>query len=207
MLGVFATFSRAGILAGIALLAFAFWLRTGRKHLLRLFLGSALLILLGFVFAAYVVHNLDLSDDALVRVLSLTQSGGIGDYGEDRGQTAMQALDLAMENPLLGNGVGAIAEMPEGPHNMFIAMMVEYGLVGLVAYLLMITCLLRIGRHADRRLSAMSLSIAAWLVAFSFTSHNLLENTSTIPLLGLAVACTYRIRSRARQRESVREYA
>ncbi len=97
----------------------------------RIVLGVWLLQLLGSrVCVPLLFSNLDLSEDATVRVLSLIESGGIGDYEEDRGLTALNSLEIAMENPVTGAGVGTISEMPEGPHNMFLAMMVEYGLVG-----------------------------------------------------------------------------
>ena len=119
----------------------------------------------------------------------------------------MAALDLAMENPVLGAGVGTIYEMPEGPHNMFLAMMVEYGIVGLIVY----------RRHdlqadTDRSaaqiadLSGMILFFVAWLVIFGFASHNLLENTETIPLMGFALGRAYQIQClrKARQVEAMR---
>jgi len=112
-----------------------------------------------------------------------------------------------MEHPLLGGGVGTINDMPVasdqyhlGPHNMFLAMMMEYGIVGLIAYLVIITRLILIARRADRNLSGTILFFVAWLVMFSFTSHNLLSNTATIPLMGFALARAYRIQSPAQSR-------
>jgi len=206
LVGAFATFSRAGILAGLLLFASATLLRTKRKHLPRVIFGGVGVALLGFAFASFVVRNLDLSEDATVRVLSLIESGGVGDYEEERGLTALNSLELAMESPVTGAGVGAIAEMPEGPHNMFLAMMVEYGFVGLFVYLLMIVRLVHIARGADWHSSGMILFFVAWLVIFSFTSHNLLGNAETIPLMGFALARAYRIRSSARRRELVSEF-
>ena len=142
----------------------------------RIVLGGVAISLLAFAFASYVVRNLDLSEDATVRISSLIEGGGVGDYGEDRGLTALASLELAMENPLFGAGVGTIYEMPEGPHNMFLAMMVEYGMVGLVVYLVVIIRLILIARRADRDLSGTILLFVAWLVIFGFASHNLLGN-------------------------------
>ena len=205
--GVFATFSRAGILASLILLPAATLMRAERQHMLRIVLGGVVVSLLAFAFGAFVVRNLDLSEDATMRVLSLIESGGVGDYEEDRGLAAMTSLELAMENPLTGAGVGAISRMTEGPHNMFLAMMVEYGLVGLLVYLVMIARLIQVARRADRRLSGMILFFVAWLVIFGFASHNLLGNTETIPLMGFAVARAYLIRSPSRQGELIGDFA
>ena len=191
---VFSTFSRAGILAGVVLLGAATLIRGSRKHLPRLALGGVTIALLVVAFAGYVYRNVDLSEDATTRIFSLIEEGGVGDYREDRGSTALDSLDLAMENPLTGSGVGTIYEMPEGPHNMFLAMMVDYGIVGLIVYLVVIVRLLMTARRADRKFAAPILFFVAWLVIFSFTSHNLLGNTATIPLLGFALARAYQLR-------------
>jgi len=201
LIGVFATFSRAGILAGLVLLPAAILMRTQRKHMPRIIVGGLAVSLLVVAFAAFVVRNLDLSEDASVRVLSLIETGGVGDYGTDRGLTALNSLELAMVNPVLGNGVGTLSEMGEGPHNMFLAMMVEYGLVGLFVYIAMIVRLVQIARCGDRSLSGMVLFFVAWLVIFGFASHTLLGNPETIPLLGFALAQAYRIQSSARSRQ------
>src|SRR6185437_1519109 len=110
--------------------------------------------------------------DAEVRVLSLVEEGGVGDYREDRGMAAAKSFDLAMESPLTGVGVRTIYDMAgDGPHNMFIAMMVEYGILGLIAYVIVIARLIAIARRAPRKQSALVLVIVAWLIIFSFASH------------------------------------
>jgi len=200
LLGVFATFSRAGILASLVLLPAAVLMRSEGKHIFRIVLAGVAVSLLVFAFASFVVRNLDLSEDATVRFLSLIESGGVGDYGEDRGLTALAALELAMENPLLGAGVGTIFEMPEGPHNMFVAMMVDYGITGLVVYLVMIIRLIQIARRPDRHESRIVLFFVGWLVIFGFASHNLLGNPETIPLMGFALGCAYQIQSSRKTR-------
>lgn len=200
VVGIFATFSRAGILAGVVLLTAAALMRGQRKHMPRIVLGGVAISLLAFAFASYVFRNLDLSEEATGHILSLIETGGVGDYREDRGLTALASLELAMENPLAGGGVGAVYDMPEGPHNMFLAMMVEYGIVGLIVYLVIIIRLILIARRADRNLSGTVLLFVAWLVVFSFSSHNLLGNAATIPLMGFALARAYQIQSSRKAR-------
>jgi hypothetical protein len=206
LIGVFATFSRAGILASMVLLPTAALVRADRRHMPRIVFGSVVVALLSFAFAYLVVHNLDLSEDATTRVLSLIESGGVGDYEEDRGLPAEAALQLAMENPVLGAGVGTIYDMPEGPHNMFLAMMVDYGFVGLTVLLVMIVRLVQIAYRADRHLSWMVLLFVSWLVLFGLTSHNLLGNPETIPLMGFALGRAYQIQfsRKARRVEAMR---
>lgn len=194
VLGVFATFSRGGILAGLVLITAATLMRADRRHLLRIVLGGAAVSLLVFAFASYVVRNLELSEEATEHILSLVESGGVGDYREERGSTALASLELALENPILGAGVGTISQMEIGPHNMFLAMMVEYGAVGLIVYLAMIVRLIQTALRAERGSAGLILFFVAWLVILGFTSHNLLGNPETIPLMGFALGAAYQIR-------------
>jgi len=195
--GVFSTFSRAGILASLVLLMAAAVMRARRAYMSRIVLGGMIVLLLGFGFASYVVDNMVLSNDATSRIHSLLTEGGVGDYETDRGAAASAALDLIKENPVFGAGVQTIHEMPEGPHNMFLAMMVDYGIFGLIIYVAVVLQLILSTRRANRDFSGTVLFYVAWLVIFSFVSHNLLEDTATIPLLGFALARTYRIRASA----------
>ncbi|HEX4885441.1 MAG TPA: O-antigen ligase family protein [Casimicrobiaceae bacterium] len=198
VVGTVATFSRAGILAGVVLLAAAAMLRAAPGRRLRTAAGTVAVGAAGLAFAAFVVATLDLSEDATARILSLVEAWGIGDYGEARGEATLAAVDLIALHPWLGNGVGTIEDMPEGPHNMFLAMLVEYGIPGLVAYMALIGALFVAARQRPRAAAAPALMIGAWLLAFSFSSHNLLGNPMTIPLLGFAVARAWRLRSAAR---------
>jgi O-antigen ligase len=199
VVGTFATFSRAGIVVGIVLLAAAAMLRAEPGRRLGMVAGVVAVGLAGLAFAAFVVTTLDLSEDAAVRLLSLEEAGGIGDYGEARGEATLAAIDLIALHPWLGSGVGAIADMAEGPHNMFLAMLVEYGVPGLVAYAVVIGRIIHAGVRRPRADAAPVLLLGAWLLAFSFTSHNLLGNAMTIPLLGFAVARAWRLRAQPRE--------
>ena len=87
-----------------------------------------------------------------VRIDSLLDTGGVGDYGKDRGAATSAALEVIDEYPVFGAGVQMIYEMQgEAPHNMFLAMMVDYGIGGLILYLVVIIRLILIARRADRR--------------------------------------------------------
>jgi len=123
--GVFVTFSRAGILASLVLLPFAMALRGGSKQVVHVMFAVVAVAGLVYAFGSYVVDNLNLSQDAEARVLSLIEEGGVGDYREDRGLTALAGLELGMENPVAGFGVGSIYKMEAEPHNMFVAMFVD----------------------------------------------------------------------------------
>ena len=88
VIGVFATFSRAGILATLILLTGPALLRVGRKNVIRIVIGLVAVSSIAFAFVSYVVHNLDLSQDAAMRISSLIKAGGVGDFEKDRGAAA-----------------------------------------------------------------------------------------------------------------------
>jgi O-antigen ligase len=200
VLGVLTTFSRAGILASFVLLTAAALMRVRREYVMRTVVSVMVISLLGFAFTSYVIRNLDLSKDATIRIQSLLTEGGVGDYEEVRGVAAAAALDLIDEDPVFGAGVQTIYEMPEGPHNMFLAMMVDYGIFGLIIYLVVIIRLILTARRADREVSGMIWLFVAWLLIFSFASHNLLGTPAEIPLMGFALARAYQIQASAQSR-------
>lgn len=197
VVGVFASFSRTGILGSLVLLTAAALMRVRHEYVMRIIAGAVVISLLAFGFVSYVVQNLDLSEDATKRISSLIEGGGVGDYEKDRGGAASAALDLIAEHPVFGAGVHSAIEMLEGPHNMFLAMMVDYGIGGLLIYLFVIFRLILIARRAGGNLSGAVWVYVGWIVIFSMASHNMLGNEATIPLMGFTLARTYRIQASA----------
>lgn len=186
--GVLSTFSRAGILISLLLFAYVFINKSGWKLtpgvLSAVFVGVSLI----YVFVNIVVLNIDLSEDAAMRIQSLLVSGGVGDYYSDRGYAATASLELALRDPMMGAGVRTIYRMIEGPHNMFMAMLVDYGILGLAVYIIMmlgIAVAIFRANSDDRLLLVVFLG---WLLFFSFASHNLLGNASTMVFFGFVMA-------------------
>jgi O-antigen ligase len=206
VVGVFATFSRGGIVAGVVLLPAAALMRVQRQSVARLVVGAVAILLLAFAFSSYVVHNLELSKDATERFLSLIEVGGVGDYETARGSAASTALELIAEDPVFGAGVLTIYQLPEGPHNMFLAMMVEYGILGLILYLVVLIRLVVTARRAGHELSGIIWVYVGWLIIFSFVTHNLLS-IAGIPLMGFALARAYQIQSSANRSELIDDFA
>jgi O-antigen ligase len=160
----------------------------------KIVMGAAGLAVVTAGFAWYVLTNLDISRDAALRITSLVEGGGVGDYQVDRGLLVLEWLEVFFENPLFGSGVNTIFEAPNGPHNMFLAVAVDYGLIGLAVYLLIMIRLTLAALRGDRHAAAPILLYVGWLFLFSWASHNLLFNAPTIPLAAVAVARAYRIR-------------
>jgi O-antigen ligase/polysaccharide polymerase Wzy-like membrane protein len=207
VVGEFATFSRAGIVASLVLITVAAVMRVQRKQMLRVVVGGVVMSVLAFAFASFVLTNVDLSKEAQLRIDSLLEAGGVGDYERDRGAAASDSLDIIGEYPVFGAGVNTSNEMREGPHNTFLAMMVDYGIGGLVLYLVVIIRLILSACRADRDLSAAVWLYVAWLVIFSFASHNMLGQPSTIPLMGFALARAFQIKFQRKARRLVSDFS
>lgn len=191
--GVITTFSRAGILAIISLFILSLYLKGDKKEITRILLALIVLFFGLILTSSFLFESVELSEDAIVRLNSLIEMGGVGDYQESRGDVAKFALALALNDPLTGLGVRTIYEMPEGPHNMFVAMMVDYGLLGTAIYIAYFMRLAIVAKKFGHRESIYLSLFFIWLLIFSFSSHNLLGSTSTIPLYGFALARIYQL--------------
>jgi hypothetical protein len=203
LIGVFSTFSRSAILACFVLFVFAIILRSKVKHFVQLFAGLFSIALVVSVLLIYVFQNIEFSSDAMVRITSMLEKGGIGDYRDSRGDIALYALNMALNEPLLGVGVRTIYEMIEGPHNMFVAMMVDYGVMGVLIYIYFIFRLVFVANGSGSELAVALWLFCGWLILFSFSSHNILGNTATMPLFGFVMARVYQIHALSRKQRAI----
>lgn len=186
MVGVLSTFSRSAILASIVLFFVAAFLRTKQKHILRTISWLLFSVIFVSLITSYVVSNVDLSEDASIRIFSLLDKGGVGDYKDDRGHVAEAGVVLALNDPLFGVGVRTIFSMEEGPHNIFVAVLIDYGLVGLAYFLAMIARLIYVSFRVGLINSALVFSFVGWVVLFGFGSHTLLGSAATMVWFGFA---------------------
>lgn len=203
LIGVFSTFSRSAILACFVLFVIAIILRSKVKHFLQLFGGLVSIAVVTSLVLTYTFQNIEFSSDAMVRITSMLEKGGIGDYRDSRGDAALHALDMALNDPLLGVGVRTIYEMIEGPHNMFVAMMVDYGVMGVLIYIYFIFRLVFVANGSGSELAVALWLFCGWLILFSFSSHNILGNTATMPLFGFVMARVYQIHALSRKQRAI----
>jgi O-antigen ligase len=186
IVGVFATFSRTAILAFLVLVPAAMLIRSQSRYVMRVIAGIAAAGAVAAAFSLYVVQNLDLSVDASSRLFSLFERGGVGDFWYDRMPAIAFSMALFMDAPLTGAGVRTIYDMVEGPHNMYVAMMVDYGILGAIMYLVILARWAFIAYSGDHKLAVLLWFLVGWLFLFGFASHNLLGHAATIPLIGFA---------------------
>jgi O-antigen ligase len=117
---------------------------------------------------------------------------------EGRKFGAAQAWRFFLESPLVGQGTGvtSLAIRQDGPHNMYLLLMAEQGVVGLLLYVSLFGILLRRGwtlarsgaMAHDQDVGRMLVIFGLFLAAYGLFSHNVLEEPHTVFLLAFVVA-------------------
>ena len=188
--GVFATFSRTGILLALLVLTVVLLARAPAGRIFKTVISTIAIATLSFWFVSYVVSSVDLSPDALSRVWSLEERGGVGDYANERGHLVGVGLDSISSPAVLMFGSGPLANysLPETVHNTYIALLVDYGLVGVSFYLFLLIRLAVLAKTAGPRSSRIVWCVVGWLALWGVASHNVLNDGCSIVLLGFALA-------------------
>ncbi|OQX12883.1 MAG: hypothetical protein BWK76_17030 [Desulfobulbaceae bacterium A2] len=186
-LGVVTTFSRTGIIL-MLLPVIVYCIKNISRGIsiatvLKTFILLVVFIFCAVYFAVFIIDNFDLSSDALMRVDSLLYGNLSESYSEARGDLASYMLDVYMQSPVFGNGVGYASIFPEGTHNMFLYIAIDMGIIGLLYYILLIARVVTMRMRQLLMLNVngiMSIALICWLVLYGFASHNIIYD---MPLL------------------------
>lgn len=189
-LGVSATLSRAGVILWFVILCLFI---ANRGASLRGILTWVLVACggLGVWLAVGGGSSLaSLSTDALggLPLERLSIISAIGDASATtRREVANAAFALFASHPLLGAGLAATSEwaLSEGPHNIYLRLAAEHGLVGLLLF--PTVALVAALPSPPRERSTAVMFIAAWLFAGVF-SHNLLQERPELVALCVLAA-------------------
>ncbi len=206
-IGVLSTFSRSGF-ALMLLPALAFFvpargeaIRLGR--LIRAAAGIAIIALPASFAIAYIASNVDLTTDASSRLAWLLGKGERDLSIEGREDSAAEALNLFLNSPVTGEGVRVTAEMiADQPHNMFLSIAIDMGVFPLLAYMALIVRAFVLGGNLTanaQREGYLLLSVAAWLLIYSFASHNIMTTSSDLLAIGLSISAAEQFRAREKQ--------
>ncbi len=183
-LGVLATFSRSSsmVYVGIVFLMHIEDLRRLKSLALAVALGGALVVLLlvwGSVVSDQLTQVGTLNENTMHRLTMAIDSG------DTRLHVARRALERYYDAPLLGWGTGSSFEPPfdeVGPHNQYLAFMVEFGILG--AFLLPLAVFLTVKRPNGWGECALPFAFA--MLARGFASHNLFDNRDGLIIFALA---------------------
>jgi O-antigen ligase len=187
---VLATFSRAGtlawllaviLLAGLSLLSVR---RLGAATGV-IFAGLAALPFLSTAwFPDALAAQLDLALNMLSRLNPLSAESYDDFSAQERRRFAAAAWELFADHPVLGAGIGSTQEQTggQGTHNMYLTLMAEHGMVGMLVMPLL-TMTLFFGAKGSARNT--SIIVGTLTLFFAFFDHNLLDNRSILLLLAL----------------------
>lgn len=206
-IGVLPTFSRAAIL-GWVLVVVITWIRAGIR--LRSLLGLGSLVLAGFAFVlspwwASLQRTLTergvLTENVRDRVAFFQQGGATADASTvERLDVARLAWRTFADNPVGGRGTGAATEtiFQLGPHNMYLSLMVDHGILGLfILPFLLLAVLWGVNRGSAPVAVPFVLFIASW----GLFSHNVLEERQIL----LAVALVATLVAAGQERPMIRQ--
>ena len=177
-LAIFATFSRAGMVAWVLLVA-VFWQQRVITRTQVTVVGLLIIALAaGGGLLTLLVESQDLPVSTVTDITSRFSFLSTGDLGDDsaqsRGFVLREGIALFERFPLTGAGAGTTHhwEHEVAPHNLLVQMSAEYGIAGSLAWLALLT-LVATGGYFERR--DCQLAAALFLVLFSMSTHNVLD--------------------------------
>ncbi|MBP2639385.1 MAG: hypothetical protein H6Q66_336 [Firmicutes bacterium] len=175
-IGVFFTFSRGGVVEFL-LIACLYWYNLRNKERSYFIIkGLVFLIFLGgiivFLMPDY-ISRLEILQFKSTRLDWFTGDvGGAVSISDSRVKILDEYLPLIAASPVLGNGSGYINSMWLGPHNIYIAMWVENGIVGLLSYIWLLVALLVVNKRMN---NYCGVAMIILIMAYGFLTHNLLD--------------------------------
>jgi O-antigen ligase len=207
IVGVVSTISRSAILLTLLFVLFA--MRTGLLDRVQsTLLAVAVPVLAAAVSAAYLLVLFALPEinqgDVLGRVLWFASAGReVDDSAASRFQAAAIAFEMFFQSPLLGHGYASTMRVAANltPHNMYLMLAAEQGVVGLTLYLTFLGLIgtraretMRGARLGERRreVGLALLAMFAFVAIQSLFSHNMLEHPSLFVAMPFLLAASSR---------------
>ena len=138
---------RGGAVLMLGFLFYGIWAIYGFRNVYKVVLPAALALAAVLFVFPYAVGRSGLSSRGLMRVLSLF-GGGAGNSLYDIGRATRfeNALEIFLEKPLFGHGIGSIFYfMGSYSHNMFMDILAETGVIGLMTSFLILAAAVRRG--------------------------------------------------------------
>jgi|GEM_PF-5615117 len=196
--GIVVTFSRGGMVLWVVAVVVTEALKQRERSSLR-FTGMILLtiqfLFVGLVLAYAVSAFGDM--DALFPHLNSNTRARLNFTADDNGRlyAAEKGIDMFLDAPLFGNGVGSTRVVPPdyGPHNVFIQVLADLGLVGGIWIAAFLFSIARYGAPFGL------LVVIMFSVSASF-SHNLFEEPEMGMLFALYLVVAKRYEKKAVQR-------
>lgn len=142
IIGIYLTFSRSGLITIITLLLFLLALGLVRKrNIMQIILLSCSIVAFFFVMDAAILADFDGGPNEAHSMFTMNYSGDSSDH--ERFYTILEGLRLFIDNPILGGGLGRFMfdevlnhNRPLVIHNTFVWLLAEFGLIGIMPFVL-----------------------------------------------------------------------
>lgn len=185
-LGVVTTFSRGALLCWILAFIFLQFSGAGSRNK-----ACQWLILLVSIVILYLSPLWSLIDGKFggEDTSRLDPSQYAAAFSDVRFALVKEAWTMVQARPLTGYGLGIPllggGIFPQGPHNMFLSMSIQFGILGGLLFLSLIAILYISGR---RNSNSLTIVFSLFLLAASFFSHNMLDQAPFA--IGVSLATT-----------------
>jgi len=177
--GVALTFSRSSVAGWILASLVLTILDTSRTRVRSVLATGTMGLFLALVFlqiasASGAIRWFSLDDNQADRVSFFSTFDTSDDAAQERKDLAFQAWDMFLEKPLLGHGLGSTLEWSQraSTHNMFLYLIADHGLVGV---LILPALLAGVFRRRQRMDPGPHWAFCVFALWYAFFSHNLLE--------------------------------
>ena len=193
-IGIFVTFSRAGIVAWLIAVSGLLFFTKGVRAKDVVWTVLLSLLVAGIVLLPKLDSILKTMDQTGVinknteeRLAWLTNPSGVSDDSSwSRKQVAQQAWNKFADHPWIGGGTGTTYESFEiSPHNQYLSYMVDHGVLGATIVPLLLLTLLWGASGETRRVGLVFGATILWL---SFFTHMMLSVEHSLVLFALLAA-------------------
>ena len=191
-IGVFTTFSRAGIFTwAISVIGFLLIKEIRIKDLIvGATLASCLLALVLFPRLDALLSALDeaktINSNVLERLAWLSDPTGVEDHSSwERRYIADRAWEKIEEAPIIGHGTGSYYESVIPPHNLYLSYMLDHGVIGVLIYPLLVLAVTWNARAGAKLIGRI---FGTGLLIFGFFSHVLVYEPTHLLLFALMAA-------------------
>jgi len=200
LIGIAPTFSRSGLLcAAITIvLAMAFRLVNRMQIVVLLFAVSALAAATSVYYDDILSASDETNAERVMQRLTWFQDMQGDKSVDDRVYPAVRAWEMFLDTPITGKGTGVTSRpaLGDGTHNIYLMLMAEHGVFGLVLSLSLVGAIAlrgwKIAREAatdlERDVGRTMLVYAGFLAVYGCFSHNVLEEPHGIFLMAFLVA-------------------
>ena len=106
---------------------------------------------------------------------------------------------MFLDNPLFGNGIGSTDLWAElvSTHNMYLYLMADYGILGIILYPLLVLVTVW---HSHKEVRSIALAFASFALMWGFFSHNIMSEYYSLIAFALMASMSYQ--SRIDEKES-----